>query len=99
MWFSSPPDELFSENLRKKGALDKKIKFIGNIVIDTLEENRKITEELFVNDIIKRNFIQDAKKPTEIKNDYAVMILHRSSNVDSKKVLEPLKSFILNEET
>lgn len=68
-------------------------------MIDTLEEYHKITEEFLVNDIIKRNFIQDAKKPTEIKNDYKVMTLHRSSNVDSKKVLEPLINFILDEET
>lgn len=93
------PDEMSSENLRKEGTPEYKIKFVGNIMIDTLEANRKIAEELTVADIVERNLLKDAKKPTEIKSGFAVMTLHRPSNVDSKEVFEPLINFLLDEVT
>ena len=34
------PDTLSIENLKKEGVSDSRIKFVGNIMIDTLESNR-----------------------------------------------------------
>src|SRR5512133_647791 len=38
------PDELSSENLRNEGTAESRIRFVGNIMIDTLEANRHIAE-------------------------------------------------------
>ncbi len=35
------PDKLSIENLKKEGVPDEKIIFVGNIMIDTLESNRR----------------------------------------------------------
>ena len=121
------PDELSSENLRKEGVPEEKIKFVGNIMIDTLEANRDQAADLNLNEIIQRNLI-----PTEVRADqrseargqraevgsqksarqadrsssdlrpltsdgYAVMTMHRPSNVDTKAILEPIIDFLIEE--
>ena len=104
------PDLISSENLRKEGIPEEKIKFVGNIMIDTLEENREKAERIEINDIIEKNVIQSqmatgdrfaqrsfAKSGLPATGDYAVMTLHRPSNVDKKEVLEPIVQFITNE--
>lgn len=93
------PDEISSENLRKEGTPEDKIRFVGNIMIDTLEANRSIAEKLVISDIIEKNLVKEAKKPTQITNGFAVMTLHRPSNVDTKKIFEPLINFLLDEVT
>jgi len=55
------PDLISSENLRKEGVPEEKIKFVGNIMIDTLEANREKAEKLDINEIIERNSIQNPK--------------------------------------
>jgi len=57
------PDPISSENLRKEGVPESKIKFVGNIMIDTLEANREKAENLKISEIIERNLIN--KKGTE----------------------------------
>ena len=49
------PDRLSNENLRKEGVPEEKIKFVGNIMIDTLEAHRKKAAALRIEDIIKNN--------------------------------------------
>ena len=39
------PDLISSDNLKKEGITDEKIKFVGNVMIDTLEANRDIAEK------------------------------------------------------
>jgi UDP-N-acetylglucosamine 2-epimerase (non-hydrolysing) len=34
------PDRISSDNLRREGVPEEKIRFVGNIMIDTLEANR-----------------------------------------------------------
>jgi UDP-N-acetylglucosamine 2-epimerase (non-hydrolysing) len=51
------PDKLSAENLRNEGVPEEKIKFVGNIMIDTLEANRDKASELEIGEIIKRNLI------------------------------------------
>ncbi len=49
------PDELSSENLRKEGVPEEKIKFVGNIMIDTLEAHREEAAKLDITEIIAKN--------------------------------------------
>jgi len=95
------PDLLSSENLRKEGTPEEKIHFVGNIMIDTLEANREKAERLNVENIIRENLIEGCKYPDNIKDDlnYALMTLHRPSNVDEEKVLAPLVKFLAEEVT
>jgi UDP-N-acetylglucosamine 2-epimerase (non-hydrolysing) len=93
------PDRISSENLRKEGVPDNKIKFTGNIMIDTLENNRNKAEKLNIKEIIKENSINGSwvHLSNSIDHDFAVMTLHRPSNVDRKEVLEPIVRFMIDE--
>jgi len=95
------PDTLSSENLRKEGIADKKIKFVGNIMIDTLESNREKASKLIIFDILKNNLIGDNDFPLSTfdfqLSAFALMTMHRPSNVDQKEVLEPIIRFLLDE--
>ena len=92
------PDRLSIENLKAEGASDNRIRFVGNIMIDTLESNRAKAESLVINDIISNNQIvfNDISSFDSI-SQFAVMTLHRPSNVDHKEVLEPLVNFLVDE--
>ncbi len=64
------------ENLRKEGVADEKIFFVGNVMIDTLFKNRAKADESKILD--KLGLAQQG---------YAVLTLHRPSNVDNASVL------------
>lgn len=100
------PDALSSENLRKEGIIEDKIKFVGNIMIDTLESNRNKAQKLDVAKIIESNLIdwQNFEIQTLIQGDigieqssFALLTMHRPSNVDQKEILEPIIRFLLDE--
>lgn len=95
------PDTISSGNLRSEGTIDNKIAFVGNIMIDTLEANRPGATALTINDIIHNNLSEGYKfkGATPSDNSYAVMTLHRPSNVDQEQVLVPLIEFLLSEVT
>jgi UDP-N-acetylglucosamine 2-epimerase (non-hydrolysing) len=93
------PDILSSENLRKEGTPEDKIFFVGNIMIDTLEANREKSSKLRLDNIIKENMIDGGINSKKIPADlsYALITLHRPSNVDSEEVFVPLIKFLLEE--
>lgn len=93
------PDLLSSDNLLKEGTSPEKIHFVGNIMIDTLEANRKIASELELGSIIGKNLIKGRKSalPELNDNQYGVITLHRPSNVDPEEVFRPLINFLLSE--
>jgi UDP-N-acetylglucosamine 2-epimerase (non-hydrolysing) len=95
------PDTLSSENLKKEGVPADKIRFVGNIMIDTLEANRAKASKLKLKNIITENLVQGCKFPEifPADNDYAIMTLHRPSNVDPPEVFVPLIKFLLSEVT
>jgi UDP-N-acetylglucosamine 2-epimerase (non-hydrolysing) len=70
-------------------------------MIDTLEANRLRAQAILVNDIIKTNLLKGFTLEGEIPADdaYALMTLHRPSNVDNSDVLTPIIRFILDEVT
>ena len=88
------PDRISISNLKKEGIEDKHIEFVGNIMIDTLEANRIKAESLDINKIILNNWFDGAKSN---EGDFALMTLHRPSNVDEKEIFEPIIEFLLNE--
>ncbi len=89
------PDKISSRNLRDEGVPERKISFVGNIMIDTLEENRQQAENLAIEKIIKDNSLNNKSK--EKFDSFALMTMHRPSNVDKKEILEPIIDFLLNE--
>ncbi|MDD3686426.1 MAG: UDP-N-acetylglucosamine 2-epimerase (non-hydrolyzing) [Gudongella sp.] len=89
------PDRLSIENLEAEGASENRIRFVGNIMIDTLEANRVKAEQLSIQSIINHNQINHPI--TQSPNHFALMTLHRPSNVDHKEVLEPLVNFLVDE--
>lgn len=91
------PDELSSENLRKEGTAEAKIKFVGNIMIDTLEKHKARAAQLQLSNIIAENLIISKANTAEFKNGFAMLTLHRPSNVDDEMVLSTLVHFLLNE--
>lgn len=81
-WFWTPSLDA-NDNLIKEGVATEKIKFVGNIMIDSLEMMR---------DKIAKNPIQKELNPKN--NPYAVVTFHRPSNVDSPETLSKLITVI-----
>ncbi len=69
------------DNLHAEGIDPGKVHFVGNVMIDTLMANRKKAED---SDILSRLDIQ--------AKDYAVITLHRPSNVDNMDTFEQIIS-------
>lgn len=65
------------DNLRKEGIAESRVHFVGNVMIDTLHRNldRAVASE---------------KTLDGYAGDYAILTLHRPSNVDDRQVLEKL---------
>lgn len=67
------------ENLKREGISENKIKFVGNVMIDSVFYNLEKS---------KQSKIREDSNLTE--NEYAVTTLHRPSNVDEKEVFTRL---------
>lgn len=95
------PDRMSSENLRTEGISDEKIRFVGNIMIDTLEAQREIAASLRIEDIVKRNIVKGLLKPVslDLSKGFSLLTLHRPSNVDDPHVLTQLVYFLTLELT
>lgn len=83
-----------NQNLRKEGVPENKIYFVGNVMIDTLLKHRERAKK---SNILKKLGIEKGTliDKYELKTNYAVLTLHRPSNVDNKdtfqNILEALK--------
>ena len=93
------PDSLSIENLILEGTSREKIKFVGNIMIDTLEANREKAGSLNIASIISENLLPDqpVKKSINHAGKLAVVTMHRPSNVDEKEIFSNLVHFITDE--
>jgi UDP-N-acetylglucosamine 2-epimerase (non-hydrolysing) len=98
------PDRLSGDNLKAEGIPDEKIGFVGNIMIDTLEAQRSKAGKLLIRDIINENLLKNEKGkpftkslPAVEEDHYAVMTLHRPSNVDHREIFTPLVDFLTSE--
>jgi len=95
------PDEISLANLRAEGVPEKRMKLVGNIMIDTLNANIKEARRIKLIDIIENNFKHESflsgYKEIGNKDRFVLLTLHRPSNVDKKEVLEALTSFLTGE--
>ena len=94
------PDKLSGENLKKEGAPERSVVFVGNIMIDTLDANLQKASSLDINQIISNNALQSSNSPRSLPPapcNYAVLTLHRPSNVDEKEILTPIVNFLCDE--
>lgn len=71
-----PPSVDGNMNLKKEGIADEKIRFVGNIMIDTLFNMRKRSDESTI--------LEDLDIS---EKGYALVTLHRPSNVDQEETL------------
>jgi UDP-N-acetylglucosamine 2-epimerase (non-hydrolysing) len=92
------PDLLSSENLRREGVAEEKIKFVGNIMIDTLEAQRSKAEKLVIDQIVEKNALP-GQPGVDVApgSPYGVMTLHRPSNVDHPDVFTGIFNFLVTE--
>ncbi len=81
--FTPSPDG--DENLKAEGIPAEKIKFVGNVMIDSLLRNLELAE----NSSVRRDLGLREKK-------YAVLTLHRPSNVDQKETFCGLLESLLS---
>lgn len=95
------PDRLSSVNLLKEGIAEDKIKFVGNIMIDTLEANKEKASKFKIEEIIAANLFHEfiLNQTIPDNNNYALLTLHRPSNVDNVKVFSKLIDFLTDEVT
>lgn len=90
------PDTLSSQNLRDEGVPEERIRFVGNIMIDTLEANRDKAAELELGQIVSDNALLPSQRPAAFER-YAVLTMHRPSNVDQPEVIGPILDFLTTE--
>ena len=79
LWFTTEPSGV--ENLLKEGHEEKDIHYVGNVMVDNLFYQNKQLDRMSACD-----FPHIALK-NKLK-EYAILTLHRPSNVDNKEVLE-----------
>jgi UDP-N-acetylglucosamine 2-epimerase (non-hydrolysing) len=93
------PDMLSGDNLRQEGVPEEKIRFVGNIMIDTLEAQRSRAADLLVADIVRgnRKKEQEASVPCKGGGPFALLTLHRPSNVDDPAILFEIVHFLTDE--
>ncbi|MEM7304063.1 MAG: UDP-N-acetylglucosamine 2-epimerase (non-hydrolyzing) [Pseudomonadota bacterium] len=74
-----------NENLRAEGVPDENVELVGNIMIDSFE-------------MMRDQIMQDstAQKLGLAKNDFAVLTMHRPSNVDNENVLSKIVSQLIS---
>ncbi|NQV34219.1 MAG: UDP-N-acetylglucosamine 2-epimerase (non-hydrolyzing) [Phycisphaeraceae bacterium] len=92
------PCRISGENLKAEGVSNGRVRFVGNIMIDTLEAQREKASSLDIGEIILQGqLVPDSITKMPSLDRYAVMTLHRPSNVDTKEVLEPIVNFLCDE--
>ena len=92
------PDRLSIINLEKEGAEKSAIQFVGNIMIDTLEKNRKQAEGLDVPSIVEEHRME-GQIVDKLKEAFALVTLHRPSNVDDQGILAAIVKFLADQVT
>ncbi len=91
------PDRIANENLKSEGTSIERIHFVGNIMIDTLEAQREKAGAINLNDIISKELLLPTRIHNLVDNNFAVMTMHRPSNVDQIDTLKPIIEFLVNE--
>jgi UDP-N-acetylglucosamine 2-epimerase (non-hydrolysing) len=91
-------DEIADANLAREGAAPGQIARVGNIMIDTLEEERHSAEALNPDRIAAGNgLVPGQPLPALADGAYSLLTLHRPSNVDDREALTGLVRYLLDE--
>lgn len=91
-------DEVADANLAREGADPERIRRVGNIMIDTLDSERDAASTLVPDTILRDHRLsQDAPLPPLVDDRYALLTLHRPSNVDDRAALAGLVRYFLDE--
>ncbi|MEQ1761900.1 MAG: UDP-N-acetylglucosamine 2-epimerase (non-hydrolyzing) [Pyrinomonadaceae bacterium] len=77
-------EESANVNLRREGIDPERVKFVGNVMIDSLVQNLERLKE--------SNILADLGLNAR---EFAVLTLHRPSNVDSRETFEPLLNSLI----
>jgi UDP-N-acetylglucosamine 2-epimerase (non-hydrolysing) len=85
------PDHFANENLKQEGALGEKVVFVGNIMIDSLQKHLEEARSRNIEHVLQQNAITYKEGFTEA---YAVITMHRPSNVDDPNILSSLVNYI-----
>ena len=88
------PDKIAIDNLRKEGVPEERIKFVGNIMIDTLLANKEKTSVLDINKIVGDNSLKEINTFNLSEEEYGIITIHRPSNVDNQKILSEIIEFL-----
>jgi len=89
------PDRLSCDNLRREGCAEESIKFVGNIMIDTLDAQKALAQDLDPLAIVREKLLEDQSVPESLDDDrFALMTVHRPSNIDNKEIIEQLVKWI-----
>lgn len=88
------PDRFSNQNLQNEGVPEDKIKFVGNIMIDTLKIQLDKAAKLIPDEIVRKEMLFVQEVPALKDNEFAVLTMHRPSNVDHKEILTPLIEFL-----
>lgn len=94
------PDRLSAANLKAEGVPDEKVRFVGNVMIDTLERERSKAAALDLDQIVGANLVDELsgrKIPPVADGGFVAVTMHRPSNVDGKEVLAPIIDFMLKD--
>lgn len=82
-------------NLAREGVTKEKTHFVGNVMIDSLVYFRKKAKEIRLVDILKEAAVNTVEGEIQ-SNDFALMTMHRPSNVDHRQGLEDILQIIRN---
>ena len=91
------PDRISNANLKREGVDDSRIAFVGNIMIDTLETQREKAAAKSLPELVERELLEPRNVPKITDGGFAVMTMHRPSNVDQLETLAPLVDFLADE--
>lgn len=93
------PDRFSVNNLKMEGVDKKKIVLVGNIMIDTLEQNKKRALLINYKDILINALDEQVEKVNYFSKleNYGLITIHRPNNVDNKRIFESITDWIINE--
>jgi UDP-N-acetylglucosamine 2-epimerase (non-hydrolysing) len=85
------PDRFANENLLREGRTGKAVVFVGNIMIDTLLAHFDTAAQRDIAEIVESNTIGETKFDSD---NYALVTLHRPSNVDDLEALSRIVHYL-----
>lgn len=90
-------DEIADKIILNEGTPPEKVQRVGNIMIDSLDKHLPKAEKLTFDSIFKEFSIKDNSHVELKERHYALVTLHRPSNVDDVVALRALLNFLMGD--